>query len=222
MRLGAFLLGFLVVPLVAQGHPSLPWELSPALAWRVGLGAGAEEDPSNLVPANDGHFMVKLNADGTLRILGPKGLRRLRMGLPGRPLRAWRDAGIPLDLSKESWRFPADTPLSRGFQALPWAGEDFRAALKGVVWILDDGERFLTVVHPATARVVYLPLPPGHDLSVRMTPGYLQLLENSPDGSSEAPRRWSLPWVALIPQFAKLARPEETLVQGSALIPFPK
>jgi hypothetical protein len=170
---------------------------------------------------------VKLSNDGTLRIVGAKGLRNLRLGLPGRPLRAWRDAGIPLDLTafapaNSSWRFPSDTPLASGIQALPWGGEDFRDALVGLLWIIDDGEHFLTVVHPATSRVVFLLLPVGQDFSLRMTPAYLELLENPTKGSSGAPRRWSLPWLALLPQFAKLARPEESPALGTALVPFPR
>ena len=220
--------------LAAQARQSLPWEMAPALSWRAGLGsdtpaavdAGFENPVTSAIPSN-GPVTVKLSADGTLRIVGTKGVRRLRLGLPGRPLRAWRDEGIPLDLTtleaaNVSWRFPRDTPLAGGIQALPWGGEDFRNTLIGLLWILDDGEHFLTLVHPATARVVFLPLPIGQDFNVRMTPGYLELLENPSKGSSSASRRWSLPWLALLPQFAELARPEESPAPGTALIPFPK
>lgn len=243
MRLGSPRLAVLVftaglaAPLAAQARLPLPWETAPALSWRAGLGsdvgtaanAGAEDPIPSGIPSNSpiGPITVKLSADGTLRIMGAKGVRRLRLGLPGRPLRAWRDGGIPLDLTmlesrNESWRFPSDTPLAKGIQALPWGGEDFRNALSGLLWILDDGEHFLTVVHPATARVVFLPLPAGQDFSVRVTPGYLELLENPRKGSSSAPRRWSLPWLVLLPQFANLARPEESPTPGTALLPFPK
>ena len=237
MRLGSFHLAVLIfaavlaIPLAAQARLPLPWETAPAVSWRAGLGSqvGAEDPITAGVPSppSDGPITVKLSADGTLRIVSAKGVRRLRLGLPGRPLRAWRDGGIPLDLASvesghESWRFPSDTPLAKGIQVLPWGGEDFRNALSGLLWILDDGEHFLTVVHPATARVVFLPLPIGQDFSVRMTPGYLDLLENSNERSSSAPRRWSLPWLALLPQFAKLARHEESPAPGTALLPFPK
>lgn len=252
MRLGsprlavlAFAAGF-AAPLAAQVRLSLPWSTAPALSWWAGLGsdvgaavnAGAKDPIPSGVPSNSpigpigpinpiGPITVKLSADGTLRIVGAKGVRRLRLGLPGRPLRAWRDGGIPLDLTtlqstNQSWRFPIDTPLAKGIHALPWGDEDFRNALSGLLWILDDGEHFLTVVHPATARVVFLPLPTGQDFSIRMAPGYLELLENPNEGSSSAPRRWSLPWLALLPQFAKLARPEESPAPATALLPFPK
>jgi hypothetical protein len=225
---------FIPCGLAAQARLPLPWETAPTVSWRAGVGSHSkipdEVATEALIPPalpSKGLITVKLSADGTLRIVGAKGVRRLRLGLPGRPLRAWRDGGIPLDLTtlnsrQESWRFPSDTPLGKGIQALPWGGEDFRDALTGLLWLLDDGEHFLTVVHPATARVVFLPLPIGQDFRVRMTPGYLELLENPSRDSSSAARRWSLPWLALLPQFAKLARPEGSPVLGTALVPFPK
>lgn len=240
MRLGSSRLGMLVfaascaATLAAQARLPLLWESAPEVSWRAGLGShlGAAtavipEEPSRPAVPSDGPITVKLSVDGTLRIVDAKGLRHLRLGLPGRPLRVWRDAGIPVDLStleasNESWRFPYDTPIAFGIQSLPWGGEDFRNALNGLLWILDDGERFLTVVHPATARVVFLPLPIGQGFSLRMTPGYLELLENPSTGFSSATRRWSLPWLALLPQFAKLARPEEISAPGTALVPFPR
>lgn len=238
MRLGSPHLAVLLLtaalanPMAAQARLAmpLPWETAPTVSWRAGLGShvGADE-PINmgiLSPPGHSSITVKLSADGTLRIVGAKSVRRLRFGLPGRPLRVWRDGGIPLELTmsestNQSWRFPGDTPLAKGIQALPWGGEDFRGALSGLLWILDDGEHFLTLVHPATARVVFLPLPIGQDFRVRMTPGYLELFEAPSKDSSSAPRRWSLPWLALLPQFAKLARPEEAPAPGTALTPFP-
>ncbi|MDE3246529.1 MAG: hypothetical protein KGN80_10610 [Acidobacteriota bacterium] len=274
MRLGPFRLAarlsaaLLAAPAVAQPRlpVPLPWDTAPTISWRAGVGihADAEAPVAAKTPASANPITVTLSADGTLHLVGAKGVRRLRMGLPGRPLRVWRDAGIPLPLTGleaangrggralpghrvgeyegiarmrairgseangrsplvhvGSWRFPKDTPLAKGIQALPWGGDDFRIALAGLLWIIDDGEHFLTVVHPATARVVYLPLPPGQDFTVRMTPGYLELLENPREASTSAPRRWSLPWLALLPHFAKLARPDDIAVPGTALIPFP-
>ncbi len=226
----------LPAPMVAQPRLSspLPWETAASVSWRAGLGSHVEtetseetETPVTTTLASDGPLTVMLSADGTLRVVGLKKVRRLWLGLPGRPLRAWRDAGIPLDLSQlksadGAWRFPNDTPLAKGIQTLPWGGEDFRNALSGLLWILDDGEHFLTVVHPATARVVFLPLPIGQDFSLRMTPEYLELLESQSKNATSAPRRWSLPWLALMPQLAKLARPEATPPSSTALIPFPK
>lgn len=226
----------LAAPLVAQGRlpSSLPWETVPAVPWRAGLGshggikAGEEgDDPILSRVASKGPLSVNLWADGTLHVVGTKKVRRLRLGLPGRPLKAWRDAGIPLDLTSlesgnDPWRFPSETPLAKGIQTLPWGGEDFRTALSGLLWILDDGEHFITVVHPATARVEFLPLPIGQDFSLRMTPGYLEVVETPGKNSTSAPRRWFLPWLVLMPQFARLARPEEIVAPGTALVPFPK
>lgn len=230
-RLAArFAAALLAVPAAAQGRPPapLPWDTAPTISWRAGVGTHADaEAPIDVkAPASPNPITVTLSADGTLHLVGAKGVRRLRLGLPGRPLRVWRDAGIPMPLTgleaaNGSWRFPGDTPLAKGIQVLPWGGDDFRIALTGLLWIIDDGEHFLTVVHPATARVVYLPLPPGQDFALRMTPGYLELLENPREASTSAPRRWSLPWLALLPHFAKLARPDDIAAPGTALIPFP-
>ena len=52
---------------------------------------------------------------------------------------------------------------------------DFRPALEGLLWILDDDESYLTVIHPATARVVYLPLPGGQDLDLAFHPDQLEV-----------------------------------------------
>lgn len=231
MRLGPsrlaarFAAALLALPAAAQARLQvpLPWDTAPTISWRAGVGTHAEAEAPITAKATDflNPITVTLSADGTLHLVGAKGVRRLRMGLPGRPLRVWRDAGIPMPLTNGSWRFPGDTPLAKGIQALPWGGDDFRLALAGLLWIIDDGEHFLTVVHPATARVIYLPLPPGQDFAVRMTPGYLELLENPREASTSAPRRWSLPWLALLPQFAKLARPDDIAAPGTALIPFP-
>ena len=218
MRLGTSFLTLVALPLSAQARPPLPWETAPAVAWIAGVGTDSTESGPLAVPSA-GPLRLSLDGDGTLRVVDAKGLRRLRIGLPGRPLRAWRDAGLPLDLAERAWNFPQDTALSKGLGTLPWAAEDFRPALRGLLWVLDDGERVLTVVHPATGRVVFLPLPEGQDFSLRMAPGYVELQEKTRGG---VPRRWSLPWLALLPQFAQLARPEETPAPGTALVPFPK
>ncbi len=227
MRLDTGFIGFLFIgflglaalPLAAQARQQpLPWEIAPALAWHAGLGADEPVKPISETPST-GPLKVSLAKDGTLLVSDARGHRRLRVGLPGRPIQAWRDAGIPLNLGDRSWAFPSETSFTKGLSALPWSGEDFRPALQGLLWILDDGERILTVVHPATAQIVYLPLPPGRDFSIQLTPGYLELLEKT---ESDTPRRWSLPWLVLLPQFAKLSRAADASLTGTAFIPFPK
>lgn len=221
MRLGTSLLTLALAGagpvLWTQARPPLPWETAPALAWIAGVGEDTAAGPMDA--PSTGPLRLSLEGDGTLRVVDAKGLRRLRIGLPGRPLRAWRDAGLPLDLAEKAWNFPQDTPLSKGLGTLPWGAEDFRPSLRGLLWILDDGERILTVVHPATGRVVFIPLPQGQDFMVRMTPGFAELYETPKGG---VPRRWYVPWLALLPQFAQLAKAEEIPAPGTAFMPYPK
>jgi hypothetical protein len=117
----------------------------------------------------------------------------------------------------------AGTPLSRGVSELPWGQSDFRPGLGGLLWILDDGERILTVVHPATAQVQYLALPPCSGPFLRFWPDRLELVEGGGDPAARpAPRRWSLAWTALLPQLLRLAQPAPEGRHGTAFQPFPR
>jgi hypothetical protein len=87
-----------------------------------------------------------------------------------------------------------------------------------LLWVLDDSEAFLSVIHPATARVVHLPLPPGRDLQILFLPDRLLILAGEVDRG--APRRWSMPWMGFLPRLIDL-RPEPSPVKpGGALAPF--
>jgi hypothetical protein len=163
---------------------------------------------------------VLLAGDGTLRVSDARGLVLLLTGLPGRPLRAWRDGGVPLDAASGAWGFPADSPLAQGLGGLRWCAEDFRPFLRGLLWVLEDGEGFLTVVHPATARVIHLPLPPGRDLRVRFLSDRLEVAAG--DVEKGAPRQWSIPWMGLLPRLGALGPQPEPPKVGTALAPFPK
>lgn len=215
MRLAALLL-IAGVALAQTPAPVLP-------PWRTGL-AGAR--PESLEPAPspmDGTLRVSLTVDGTLRILDAAGVIRLRSGLPGRPLRAWRDWGIPVPLGQDGLAFPADTPLSRGVAALPWGEPDFRPALRGLLWILDDGESLLTVVHPATSQLLTLALPRAQEPEIIFHPDRLEVRERPalPAPREEA-RAWSVPWLALLPQFTRLGLQAPRPAPGTALVPFPR
>jgi hypothetical protein len=222
VRLGALLLTLatLAAPgLAAQGRTPLPWERVAPLDWQVG--AGASLLPGTPVPApSTGPLEARLTVDGTLSIRDARGIIRLQTGLPGRPLKAWRDGGVPLATPSGIWAFPADSPLSQGLGGLRWVAEDFRPFLRGLLWILEDGEAFLTVVHPATARVIHLPLPPGRDLSLRFLPDRLEVVAGEVDRG--APRQWHLPWMGLLPRLAALGPHADPAKAGTALIPFPK
>jgi hypothetical protein len=157
---------------------------------------------------------VRITTDGSLVITDSRGIVRLRMGLPGRPLLMWRDAGTPLELSSGPFLFSSATPkVTRS--------EDFRWALHGLLWILDDGEQVITVLNPATLQVVYLPLPGGQDLRLVFYPDRLEAQETS--GPSRRERAaWFLSWAAMLPHFIQLRNPAPGKGKlGTALIPFP-
>ena len=221
MRLGALLLmtAALAAPdLRAQGH-QLPWERLPPLDWQAGP-ALVREATLWTAPPSTGPVKVQVTGDGTLQVFSARGIIRLTTGLPGRPLKAWRDGGLPLPEASGTWLFPVDAPLSQGLGGLQWAAEDFRPFLSGLLWILEDGEGFLTVVYPATARVMYLPLPPGRDLQLRFLKDRLEVAAGAVDKG--APREWSIPWMGLLPRLATLGPHPDPVKAGTALAPFPK
>jgi hypothetical protein len=122
-----------------------------------------------------------------------------------------------------TWSFPEETPLRGGIGALPLGQADFRPGLRGTLWILDDEERLLTVVHPATSRFVYLPLPGGTDLELLFLPDQLVVRQGAEgSGTGHSRSAWSLPWLSLLPQFILLATPLPAPKPGTALQPFPK
>jgi hypothetical protein len=222
VRLGALLLtgAALAAPnLTAQGHQTLSWERVSPLDWQAGSGSDRVETPSDPAPST-GPLEARLTGDGTLSIRDARGIIRLKTGLPGRPLKAWRDGGYPLSPPSGTWLFPADSPLSQGLGGLRWIAEDFRPFLRGLLWILEDGEGFLTVVHPATALAVHLPLPPGRELSLRFLPDRLEVVAGEVDRG--APRQWSIPWMGLLPRLAALGPHADRTKAGTALLPFPK
>jgi hypothetical protein len=221
VRLGAFLLtaALLAPNLAAQGRQALPWEQIPPLDWQTGPADRPAGTPL-AAEASTGPLTAWVTGDGTLQVRDALGIIRLQTGLPGRPLKAWRDGGLPLAPAWGTWRFPADSPLSQGLGGLRWVAEDFRPFLRGLLWILEDGEGFLTVVHPATARAVHLPLPPGRELQVSFLPDRLEVAAGEVDRG--APRRWSIPWIGLLPRLAELGPHPNPAKVGTALAPFPK
>lgn len=231
MRLGALLLSAGLLPAVPPQAPpearvrSLPWEVHRSLPpWTARPEEEAAEPPP-LAPVQGGRRerTVVLSRDGSLRLLDRRGRILLRLGLPGRILRLYRDGGVEVDPGTGRLDFPAPTPLSGGAAGLPWGAEDFRPGLAGLLWIVDEGERVLTVVHPATAQVQYLALPPLSEPDLRFHPDRLELVERGGafEGRSSR-RRWGLPWTGLLPQLLELAKPRPGVRQGTAFEPFPK
>lgn len=215
------------LPAQAPRDRRLPWEgQASLLPWQA-----AEEGPASAfgpppapLPADPkGDLRVHLTPDGRLRVVDRRGVLRINAGLPGRVSRMWRDGGLEVDPRGEGLRLSGKSPLSRGVAELPWARPDFRPGLEGLLWILDDGERVLTLVHPATGRVQYLALPPLSDPELAFGPGHLELRERPAEGApAAAPRRWILPWTALLPAFLKLAQPPAENRHGTAFKPFPR
>ena len=205
-----------------QGSSSLPWRAAPALPWQL-VEAGPPPPPYKSMPSQSLlDLTVHLGADGALRITDAKGLIRLRAGLPGRPLRAWRDWGTPVPDLGVPLHFPGRTPLQMGIGRIPVASSDLRSGLEGLLWILDDDEAYLSVVHPATAQVVHLPMPGGQNLSLAFHPDRLEVREHPPGGPPAA-MAWSLHWIALLPQFIQLGKDANAgKPRGTALAPFPK
>lgn len=210
MRLVAF-------PLMAAtfaAAQALPWSASPALPWRAL--ATLPPPPASPTPSR-GSLAVTLEAGGSLRVVDGRGIVRVRAGLPGRPARLWRDGGVPLEGISGTWTFPDVTPLSRNF-GLPLLGQkDFRPSLEGLLWILDDDASFLTVLHPATGRLVYLTLPAEEGLELVFLPDML-VAKEAEGGQS---RFWGLPWLGLLPQFIQLGVPPVPEKPGTALQPYP-
>ncbi|HJW72159.1 MAG TPA: hypothetical protein VJ486_04830 [Geothrix sp.] len=226
MRLGPLLLAgaALTAPGAwAQGRPAvarnLDWERVLPMAWVVGS-ASREPALPQPVAASSGPLLVRLAGDGTLQIQDQRGRIRLKTGLPGRSLRVWRDGGVLLPSASGEWGFPVDTPLKQGVGSLQWCSPDFRPFLQGLLWVLEDSEAYLSVIHPATGRVIHVPLPPGRDLQILFLPDRLEVLAGEVDRGS--PRRWSMPWMGFLPRLSELGPQPKPAKLGSALIPFPK
>lgn len=223
MRLVAPFLSALLGGIAAAQAPRvLPWEGQPTPQWQ-GLFEEPADSPPPPVPPQVVFLKVRLGADGALRVADARGVIRLRTGLPGRPLRVWRDGGNPVPAPWAEIPFPAAAPnpiLSRAF----WSQEDPRRGLAGLLWVQDDGERMLSLVHPATGKVAFLPLPEGVGVDLAFLPTGLVAAERPAEGSGPVGRvrRWLLPWVALVPVLARLAPPAEAPRAGTALVPFPQ
>jgi len=205
------------VPQIGQGPRALPWQSGSTPPWQTLESVPSPQ--SGVIAASQGPISVRLSEDGTLEVWNGAGVRTLRVGLPGRPHKVWRDGGISVAGWNGTWAFPQTDPLSAGLGGLDWNAGDFRISLSGLLWIIEDGERVLTLVHPATAQVIYLPLPRGEDFELAFEPNRLVL--KAGQGPAGHPEAWALPWLALLPQFARLGPPALPPVRGTALKPFP-
>lgn len=204
----------------AQTPGRLPWLNVAALPWSAGDCAEVPADPPRLTPEDAGPLQVRITEDGVVRVVDDRGILLLRTGLPGRPVRVWRDGGVPVEDLKAPIAFPRTSPIARGIGALPVGAADFRTALRGLVWILADDSRVLTVIHPATARLTYLPLPGGRGFQLLFQTDHLGARETP---NPEASPCWTLPWLALLPNLIQLGQENPAnKPSGTALLPYPK
>ncbi|MDR3672121.1 MAG: hypothetical protein P4L36_14835 [Holophaga sp.] len=209
---------------LALNAQTLPWRNMAAMPWQMEA-TGPLPAPCTAMPTQSFFSLwVQVVQDGKVVITDDKGLVRMKLGLPGRPVRAWRDWGTPvLDLAKPM-PFSIRSPLQRGIGGMPVGAPDFRPALEGLLWIVDDDENVLTVIHPATSQVVYLPLPGGQDLTLVFHPDRLEVRETAVlEDDVQARVSWSLHWLGLLPQFIQLGKDSSAdKPKGTAMLPFPK
>ena len=214
------LLAFSMTPII--GAQGLPWEsqsLNPP--WLVVN--PMPESGRVIIKQQNADLTVRVDRDGTIVIVNQKGIKHLRLGLPGRPVSIWRDAGQPLD-SVGWFPFPSHTPLSTSFNRISKETSDFLNNLAGLLWIFDDSEEYLTIVHPATFQHAFLSLPSGKDLELRFHPDCLELYKRGPRDSNSVSNSvsWAISWKDLVPIFHELAKPSVTLPRGTALAPYPQ
>lgn len=224
MRLGAgVLIALGGLGLAAQTPRVLPWEKLPRAPWESRFDAAPDAPLPPSMPPDQTAFRVRIDGDGALTVLDGRGVIRLKGGLPGRPRAVWRDGGQPLLAPWTAIPFGPGT-LGPAFRGEFWNTVDPRTAMTGLLWILDDGERTLSLVHPATGRVAFVPLPEAEGVDLRFLPTGLEALERLPPavGSPRRGRRWVLPWMALLPSLLQLEPSAETQNRGTALHPFPK
>ncbi|HWQ10594.1 MAG TPA: hypothetical protein VN436_15845, partial [Holophaga sp.] len=112
MRLATCLL---IPATLAAAQTPLPWTNVPELPWEAVLPDPSPEPlAAEVPPAGSDQPLVSLTGDGTLTISDAENVLPFHLGLSGRPLRVFRDAGQPMLLTDFPARFPARTPLMRG------------------------------------------------------------------------------------------------------------
>lgn len=210
MRLVAPLCLILALPLGAQAPLELPW--------RTLTGTRVDSAP---LPAASGvlPLEVQLQKDGAFHIFDARGLRRMRGGLPGRPGRVYRDGGVPVESPLASMAFPAATPLTQG--RLPLPGDDARPGLTGLLWVVDDGETLLAVLHPATGQMLAYRLPDASGIRLGFRPEGLDVMGRTGSPETQVETCWHVSWAAMLPGFLQLRRPGLAPTPGTVFNPFP-
>ncbi|MDR0499613.1 MAG: hypothetical protein LBH03_07795 [Holophagales bacterium] len=199
------------------GAQDFPWKnRSWYLSWRI---VEPMPEPQRLqIKQRNSDMTISVSRDGTVSIFNSNEIRQLRFGLPGRPISMWRDAGQSIT-SFGRFAFPSQTPLSTNFKSTAKETSDFLNNLAGLLWILDDGEEYLTIVHSATYRYAFIPLPAIRDFELRFHPDRLELCKRSLVDS--VLHSWALSWNELLPVLQELAQHSPPPPRGNAIVPYP-
>lgn len=217
---------FLLIALFAHSsaESGFPWKSSKPLPWQL-VKCRASEIPC-FIPNTHSCNMpltVHLSANGTVKITRRDGLVCLRLSLPGRPQKVWRDCGTRVADILAPMSFSVHSPLQRNFNDILLDILDFRSNLEGLLWILDDSESILTIINPSTSQAVYLKLPDGQDLSLAFHPDRIEVFEDHPKTQNKAQASWSLYWLTLIQNFIQLGKySDQHQKRGKVLAPFGK
>ena len=205
MRLATY---FLIVTLFVQSNAEgiLPWKNAKPLPWQI-TKPGPIELPYS-TPGTPCYLPIKvfISPNGAIKITGKGGRILLRLGLPGRPQKVWRDCGNIVTDIFSPISFPMHPPPRKRSGDLLTDVLDFRPNLEGLLWIIDDDESVLTIISPATSQVVYLSLPAGQDLTLSFHPDHIEIIEGLSKSSSKERVSWSLYWLTLVPHFIQLRK----------------
>lgn len=213
MRLAPFrlLIPATALSLAAQA-PLPPWRLAADPAAPPAL-----EGPE--VPV-ERPLVVRIQKDGSFHIRTHRGHTWMRGGLPGRPLKVWRDGGLPVADPFAPLAMASVTPLSTSAGAIPVGERDLRRRFTGLIWVLEDSETMLTVLHPATRRMISLRLPDIDHPQIAFHPDRLVVTGGTLESGQVRKVAWELHWVALLASWVELARPPKPMPLGTALEPF--
>ena len=192
----------------AKTHSSFPWKNTRPLPWQITKLDPVQTQTPSTIPNLQSHMPLSmlLSANGAIKITDSSGLIRVRLGLPGRPQKVWRDSGTRVTDIFSAILLPARSPLQKPIENILANILDFRQNLEGLIWILGDDENFLTIINPATSQAVYLPLPAGRGLVIAFHSDRIEILEEQPKEYKKAQTSWSLYWLTLLPQFIQLGK----------------
>lgn len=207
----------------AQDHNLLPWQKISMLPWQIDY----KNSDRNYKQIKSQHldYLLTLNIEpsGIVQITDKRGLIRSRLELPGRPKKIWRDWGIPIDTLFDTIQFPLEIPIQQDIINLLIQIVDFRPNLEGLLWIVDDSEKFLTVVNPADSSMSYIMLPGGSNIDLIFHPDRLEVEGDIIDVIEKTKINWTINWLTLLPSLIKPnVRHHMNNMYGTTTMPFPK